>query len=145
MFANCLSLRSLPNISLWNTKNITNMEYLFYNCSSLLIFPKIYNWKTNNLENMNNIFYGCKSLSLPDISKWDVSKVKNFQVIFASDSSNYESLQKDCEIISSNNSYISKKDNKNNNTINIYSYKNFDLDFYILDCSEKYYDDFYNK
>jgi len=32
MFAGCTSLIYLPDISNWNTQNITNMKYLFYNC-----------------------------------------------------------------------------------------------------------------
>ena len=35
MFDNCTSLLSLPDISEWNTKNVTNMSYMFYNCNKL--------------------------------------------------------------------------------------------------------------
>ena len=41
MFANCISLISLQDISKWNTKNITNMNALFYNCFSLKEIPDI--------------------------------------------------------------------------------------------------------
>ena len=33
MFYNCSSLISLPDISEWNTKNVTYMNLMFYNCS----------------------------------------------------------------------------------------------------------------
>ena len=35
MFKDCVSLKSLPDISEWDTKNVINMNYLFYNCKSL--------------------------------------------------------------------------------------------------------------
>jgi len=41
MFAGCTSLISLPDISNWNTQNITNMNDLFGNCSSLKSLPDI--------------------------------------------------------------------------------------------------------
>ena len=33
MFYNCLSLLSLPDISKWNTNNVTNMSLMFLNAS----------------------------------------------------------------------------------------------------------------
>ena len=35
MFYNCSSLISLPDISKWNTNNITNIRYIFSECISL--------------------------------------------------------------------------------------------------------------
>ena len=36
IFYKCLSLSSLPDISKWNTNNVTNMSYMFSGCSSLI-------------------------------------------------------------------------------------------------------------
>ena len=53
------------------------MSYLFYHCSSLSILPDISHWDTSDVTNINYIFYKCSSLSfLPDISKWNTSKIK---------------------------------------------------------------------
>ena len=41
MFSHCSSLISLPDISKWNTDNITGMRYLFCDCSSLVSLPDI--------------------------------------------------------------------------------------------------------
>ena len=41
MFNGCISLESLPDISNWNTGNITHMNFLFNNCSSLISLPDI--------------------------------------------------------------------------------------------------------
>ena len=40
MFANCESLSSLPDISKWNTNNVTNMTTMFQECSSLTELPE---------------------------------------------------------------------------------------------------------
>ena len=53
MFYNCKSLKSLPDISEWNTSEVHDMSNLFYNCSSLLSLPDISKWNTNNVNNMN--------------------------------------------------------------------------------------------
>ena len=71
IFYGCSSLLSLPNISKWNTSNVTDMSYMFFRYSSLSSLPDISKWNTNNAIDMRNIFYGCSSLSsLPDISNW---------------------------------------------------------------------------
>ena len=66
----CFSLKSLPDISNWNTSKITNMTRIFYNCSSLKSLPDISKWNTNNVTDISSLFYNCYSLELlPDISK----------------------------------------------------------------------------
>ena len=41
MFCICKSLTSLPDISKWNTNNVTNMSYMFNGCKSLTSLPTI--------------------------------------------------------------------------------------------------------
>ena len=41
MFSFCSSLSSLPDISKWNTNNITDKSSMFYNCLSLLTLPDL--------------------------------------------------------------------------------------------------------
>ena len=68
MFFRCKSLISLPDISNWNTSNVTKMSYMFYECNSLTSLPDISNWKTSNISHyyMINMFIGCKeSLNIP--------------------------------------------------------------------------------
>ena len=63
-------LLSLPDISKWNTNNVTDISGIFSDCSSLSSLPDISKWNTNNVDDMNTIFWNCSSLSsLPDISK----------------------------------------------------------------------------
>ena len=53
LFYKCQSLKSLPDISKWNTSNATDMNGLFYECSSLLSLPDISKWNTNNVIYIN--------------------------------------------------------------------------------------------
>ena len=62
IFYGCSSLSSLPDISNWNTNNVTDMSYMFDGCNSLTSLPDISNWNTNNITDMSGIFYNCISL-----------------------------------------------------------------------------------
>ena len=69
MFYKCSSLKSLPDISKWNTNKVITMSSMFRGCSLLSNLPDISKWNTNNVFNMSYMFYRCTSLtSLPDIS-----------------------------------------------------------------------------
>jgi len=66
-----LPLSTLPDISKWNTINVTDMRYMFEGCSSLISLPDISKLITNKVIYMSYMFNGCSSLlSLPDILKW---------------------------------------------------------------------------
>ena len=56
LFAECLSLKELPDISNWNINNISELGGLFYGCSSLKEFPDISKWNTNKIKNADYIF-----------------------------------------------------------------------------------------
>ncbi len=52
------------------------MESLFDQCNSLISLPDISNWNTSNVTNMSGLFNNCISIKfLPDISKWNTEKV----------------------------------------------------------------------
>ena len=55
MFYGCSSLSSLPDISKWNTNNVTNIKGMFYGCSSLSSLPDISKWNTNNITDLKYI------------------------------------------------------------------------------------------
>ena len=57
MLKQCTSLKSIPDISKWNTNNVKNMSYMFYKCSSLSILPDLSKWNTNNVTDMSGMFY----------------------------------------------------------------------------------------
>ena len=61
VFCGCSSLTNLPNISIWNVSNVTDMNKLFKDCSSLNSLPDISNWKINkNKTNCTGMFDGLK-------------------------------------------------------------------------------------
>ena len=83
IFENCSSLISLPDISKWNTSEVTDMSKMFYNCKSLTVLPDISKWNTKNVTNLKKMFYNCTSLiSFPDITKWNTDNVKNMKSMF---------------------------------------------------------------
>jgi len=84
MFRDCGSLSSLPDISKWDTQKVTNMSDMFSYCESLSSLPDISKWKINKVTNMSDMFSYCESLSsLPDISKWDTQNVTNISDMFS--------------------------------------------------------------
>ena len=62
MFNGCCSLISLPDISKWNIKYVTNMDYMFRGCSSLISLPDISKWDIKYVINMDYIFEGSHNL-----------------------------------------------------------------------------------
>ena len=59
------------------------MGYIFNGCESLKTLPDISKWNTNDVYNMPGIFYNCKSLlEIPNISKWNIKKVNNMKAMF---------------------------------------------------------------
>ncbi|WFQ90750.1 Myrrcad domain-containing protein [Mycoplasma feriruminatoris] len=65
----------------WDTKNIKNMNSMFYN-TTWFNSSSIVNWDTSNVEDMGKMFGRTGSFN-QDLSKWDVSKVKNFKEMFS--------------------------------------------------------------
>ena len=48
MFEGCRKLKSLPDISNWNIKNVVDKRYMFYGCNSLISIPDISKWDTDS-------------------------------------------------------------------------------------------------
>ena len=54
------------------------MYNMFNECKSLISLPDLSIWNTSNVTYMDRIFKGCESvISLPDISKWNISVYKD--------------------------------------------------------------------
>ena len=65
----CSSLSSIPDISKWNTNNVTDMSYLFNGCSSLSSLPDISKWNINHITNKSNMLYSCLNIIFSKIIK----------------------------------------------------------------------------
>ena len=58
MFFYCSSLQSLPDISEWDIRNVTDMSCMFGRCSSLKSLPSLYALKWNTERSF--LFLGFK-------------------------------------------------------------------------------------
>ena len=105
MFYGCFSLFSIPDISKWNTFNVTNMSHAFDGCISLIDLPDISKLNTFNVSDMSYMFKDCESLqTLPDITKWRMDCVTNVSYIFFK--SKYENIKENIEKIKRENNPI---------------------------------------
>lgn len=80
------NLGSLISVEYLNTRNITDMSFMFYNCTNLTSIDTS-KWNTRNVTTMQNMFDLCSSLASLDLSNWNVSKVQNMSAMFGSCSS----------------------------------------------------------
>ena len=82
LFCECQNLKTLPDISKWNTSKVENTTGIFYKCSSLNILPDIWKWDTKNVVYMKYIFFGCSSLKeIKNLDKWNTGNVLNYEGI----------------------------------------------------------------
>ena len=65
LFSDCSSLNSLPDISKWDTRNVSDMSHLFYNCSSLTSFPDISVWVIKRKLKKDSMFQGVDKKIIP--------------------------------------------------------------------------------
>ncbi len=62
---------------------ITKMRDIFCHCGNLISLPDMSKWNISNVFDISCMFFGCKSLkSLPDISKWNTSNVTDMSRTF---------------------------------------------------------------
>ena len=58
-------LKSLPDISKWDTKNVTEMSYMFFNCKALKSLPDFSKWVLNKEVKKDRMFDGCDKKIIP--------------------------------------------------------------------------------
>ena len=65
-----------------------DISYMFSGCSSLKILPDISKWDLSYVKNITGLFEGCTSLQfIPEISKWNIKNVKSLKCLFCECSS----------------------------------------------------------
>ena len=81
-FSSMRSLKTIENLSLLNTSEVTSMAYMFYYCTSL---PNssfdLSTFDTSKVTTMTCMFEGCHISNL-DLSTFDTSKVTNMYCMF---------------------------------------------------------------
>ena len=80
MFAFCSNIKKI-NLSNFETKNVTNMGYMFYNCSNLKNID-LSPFDTKNVTCMNNMFSNCTNLESIDLSSFKTKNVTNMDAMF---------------------------------------------------------------
>ena len=59
------------------------MSHMFAIDSALKSFPDISNWDVSKVKDMEHMFTHCDIYEIPDISKWDMSKTKKMSYMFS--------------------------------------------------------------
>ena len=83
LFGDLGNLKSIENINLLNTSNVTDMDKMFEYCSNLINLD-LSSFDTSNVTNMHCMFDGCSKLTNLDVSKFDTSNVTNMDCMFRS-------------------------------------------------------------
>jgi len=60
-----LIIIDLPDISKWNTSNVTTINSIFNSCSSLKYMPDIIRWDISNITDSSYYLDGCKPKNKP--------------------------------------------------------------------------------
>ena len=85
MFNNCIGLTSL-DVSNFNTSNVTNMHAMFFYCTSLNSL-EVSDFETSNVTDMALMFWYCSNLTSLDVSNFNTSNVTDMQLMFGNCSS----------------------------------------------------------
>ena len=81
--------KDFEGIEGWETSNVTNMDMMFaymgYNAlvrySNIDFNPDLSSWNVSKVKSMNNMFTHCSNFNQP-LDKWDVSNVEDMSFIF---------------------------------------------------------------
>ena len=79
MFYGCSNLESIHFVG--DASNVTNLNYTFGSCSKLTSLD-LNSWNTSCVSNMSSTFNSCQALSSLDISQWNTSVVNDMSDMF---------------------------------------------------------------
>ena len=79
MFSGCNALKAI-DLSKFNTKNVTDMRYMFYKCNLENI--DLSSFDTTSVTNMSYMFSGCYNLKNIDLSKFNAMNVTDMSYMF---------------------------------------------------------------
>ena len=81
IFSNVINMRSIKFTCQFDTKNITDMSYIFYYFQSLE-YIDLSNFNTQNVESMNSMFKNCHKLKSINLSNFDTQNLRNMGHMF---------------------------------------------------------------
>ena len=85
-FKDLTKLETITGLEYLNTKNVTDMRYMFFNCSSLTSLD-VTHFNTANVTDMSYMFFSCSSLTSLDVTKFNTVNVTNMSYMFTGCSS----------------------------------------------------------
>lgn len=78
-----MKLRTVGDLSSWNTSNATDINAMFQDCEYLENIGDISGWDTSKVTNMSCLFNRCVRLDgIGNLSGWDTSLCNNFKSMF---------------------------------------------------------------
>ena len=81
-FSGCSNLETISGLDYLNTKNVTDMSYMFYDCIKLPSL-NLSKFNTANVTDMSSMFYGCNKLSSLTLSdSFNTAEVTNMSYMF---------------------------------------------------------------
>lgn len=80
-FSGMSNLTAIDGLQYLNTKNVTDMVYMFSNCSSLTSLD-VTHFNTQNVTNMAAMFNGCSGLTSLDVTGFNTQNVTNIGYMF---------------------------------------------------------------
>lgn len=84
MFQNANVLKTIGDVSNWNTTNVTSLHSMFFKCESLEEISDLSNWNVQNVIDSSQLFYDCVNLKyIGDLSNWNMPKCTNARLMFA--------------------------------------------------------------
>lgn len=69
------------DINMWETKNVTNMSYMFYDAKEFE-GGGIGSWNVEKVENMSHMFDGASKFNLPSIGEWKPRALEKMVAMF---------------------------------------------------------------
>ena len=81
MFYGVENLTSIIFTQLFNTENVTNMNFMFWGCKQLKSIDLSY-FKTDNIDNMSGMFQGCSELMSLNLSSFNTQNVTSISSMF---------------------------------------------------------------
>ena len=80
-FSGCSNLETISGLDYLNTKNVTDMSYMFSDCIKLPSL-NLSKFNTANVTDMSYMFSGCQKLPSLDLSKFNTANVTNMSNMF---------------------------------------------------------------
>lgn len=77
IFLSCHSLEKIKGLEKWTFGKAHTLKSIFKGCKRLTTIEGIEDWDISNIKNIYGMFENMESLTKLDLSKWDVSTLRN--------------------------------------------------------------------